>query len=1039
MARTRQRASKITTPADERRQLTILFCDLVASTELAGRLDPEDYSVVIRDYEKCAAREIERLGGYVADYIGDGLLAYFGYPLALEHAAERAVRAGLAILDAMRTFNESREERRICLAVRIAIHTGVVVVGDSGGSSTTVFGQTPNVTARVQLEAEPNTVYITEGTHRLVAGLFIVEDCGRRVLRGVREPMRLYRVVRQSGVRGRLDAAAGGLSTFVDRESECRLLFERWEHACHGEGQVMLITGEAGIGKSRLVRKLQEHLAGEPHTWITCYGSVHHAHTPFHAVVDMLQEGFGWAHIASTERRLETVERSLQFAGLRPAEALPLVARLLGLPVPERQGELLASAEMQRKALLATLASWLVALAGVQPVVTLVEDLQWVDPSTLELLGLLAAQGANAPLLLLYTARPEFRAPWPLLAHHTTMTLSRLSAAHIRDMITHLVPRAGRSDPMIETIVARADGIPLFAEELAKAVVETRGQGVEASIPTTLADSLMARLDQLASAKEVAQIGAVLGREFPHDVLRAVCELPDGELDRALARLAETDVLYAHGVLPDVTYVFKHALVRDAAYESLVRPARQALHRRVAAALEERLATATQDESAVLAHHLERAEDFEKAVRYWKRAGDRSMAHAAYAESITLFERGVALLERLPPSQSRSRSELALMESLGTALLLTRGYSAPEVDRTFMRARDLCHELGIDVPVRALYGAYAFHVVRSDREASTALLSQLHRLAERSGEPVAQITAHASTGLHAFLSGDFVVARDEMTAATKWYDTDGYRAFFREYGYDGGLYPFAMLMWALWILGYPERSLAVRDQIFALAELNASPHSRLIAFTFAAVLAHDRREPEVARDMAEQVLRIAAEQHLLHWAGPATCIHGWVAVQGGEMDRGRAEIQRGLAILDAVGFRTWRGYYLSYLAESDLARGAAVGGLEAVHEALAMAQTLLDRFYEAELHRLEGELRRRQGELSTAEASFRHALEIASRQHARAFELRAAVSCSRLLSDRGDRKGARALLEPVYRSFTEGFRTRDLQEASALLTELEPA
>jgi ATP/maltotriose-dependent transcriptional regulator MalT len=377
------------------------------------------------------------------------------------------------------------------------------------------------------------------------------------------------------------------------------------------------------------------------------------------------------------------------------------------------------------------------------------------------------------------------------------------------------------------------------------------------------------------------------------------------------------------------------------------------------------------------------------------------------------------------------------MESLGTALLLTRGYSAPEVDRAFTRARELCHELGIDVPVRALYGSYVFHVIRSEREASTALLSQFHRLAERSGEPVALIAAHANTGLHAFLSGDFVAARDEMTAATKWYDTEGYRAFFRESGYDGGLYPFAMLMWVLWILGYPERSLAVRDQVFALAEQNASPHSRLVGFTFAAALAHDRREPEVARDLAERILRLAVEQHLHHWVGPATCIHGWAAVQDGEIDQGTAEIQRGLAILDAVGFRTWRGYYLSYLAEADLARGVAAGGLAAVHEALAMTETLLDCFYEAELNRLEGELQHRQGELSAAEASFRRALDVASRQHARAFELRAAVSCGRLLRDRGDPEGARALVAPIYRSFSEGFQTPDLQEARALLADLE--
>jgi class 3 adenylate cyclase/tetratricopeptide (TPR) repeat protein len=1020
--------------AGERRQLTVLFCDLVASTELAGRLDPEDFCTVIRTYDETAAHAVERFGGHIAQYLGDGLLAYFGYPQAHEDDAERAVRAGLAIVDEMARVNGQFQEQQLRLAVRIGIHTGPVVIDKGGDAKPMIFGQTPAIAARVQCAAEPDTVLISRATHQLVAGVFVVEDRGPCALKGVEDRLRLYRVVRPSGVRGRFDAASRHLTPFVDRESERRLLRERWEQARSGKGQVVTIVGEAGIGKSRLVRALQEDIAGEPHVWIKFQASPHHRNVPFHAVVDMLEVGFGWRE-GRPEAHLANLDRSLRLAGVERPEAVALIAPLLGLEVPEHQRAVTLSPDEQRRALLATLASWLVGLARVQPVVALFEDIQWADPSTLELLALLGEQAASAPLLLLHTCRSGFRAPWPLLSHHTLVTLTRLSPDHIREMIRHVAARAAPTSDVIEALVARAEGVPLFAEELWKGTLGAGGRPAGNSIPATLADSLMARLDRLGPAKDVAQLGAVLGREFTYPVLRAVSPLSDRELQRALSRLSDADLLFVHGVPPEATYVFGHALLRDAAYECLVRTARQQLHARVAATLKDRFPEIVRDQPEVVARHLEHGGDLVEAARYWKRAGDRATARAAYTESIALFERGLRVLDRLPPARQRMEQELALIESLATALPLATGYSEPEAERTLRRALDLSSTLGVAVPVRVLHGVFALHVVRSDRESSTRLLSQFQRRAERSDDPVVRIAAHANTGLHAFLRGDFACAREEMEKATEWYDTPGYRAFFQEYGYDGGLYPFGFLTWILWILGYPQRSLEMRDRAMALVEGKGNPYSCLIVLTFAAALAHDRREPDTARDLSERVIVVASEQDIPYWLGPATCLRGWAAVEQGRVEEGIADIQRGLDILRGLGFRTWYPYYASFLGEADLARGRAADGLVAVREALGLTHVLLDRFYEAELLRLEGDLLRLQGDLPAAEASVRRALDVASRQQARAYELRAATTLCRLLRDGAGLADARGRLARVYGTFTDGFDTRDLREAKTLLDE----
>ena len=534
----------------ERRHLTVLFSDLVGSTEIASHLDPEEWREIVAGYHRAAAQAVERFDGHVAQYLGDGVMAFFGYPDAHDNDAERAARAGLAILEAISKLNE--HPTRPKLSARIGIDSGAVVVGTGAGKDTDVFGDTPNIAARVQAAAGPGTVVITDAVHRLISGLFVVEDRGAQALKGVERPVQLYRVIQPSGVRGRFEAAAAtrGLTPFIGREDELRLLMNRWERALDGEGQVALIIGEAGIGKSRLVQRFHKRIAGTPHTWVEAAAGAFFQNTPFYAVAEMLREFLAWRSDESVEEQLTRLEPSLELAGLKPAEALPLIAPLLNLPV-RRDPPLSLSPEQQRRRLLATLVDWVLGAARVQPIVIAIEDLHWADPSTLELLQLLVEQGATARLLLLYTARPEFRAPWPQRVHHTQITLNRLSSRNVRTMVGEVAAQKALSEEAVATVVERTSGVPLFVEELTRAVLESgdaRLTGHE--IPVTLHDSLMARLDRLGSAKEVIQVGAVIGSEFSYELLHAVHPFAEEELQGALRKLADAELIYACGIRP---------------------------------------------------------------------------------------------------------------------------------------------------------------------------------------------------------------------------------------------------------------------------------------------------------------------------------------------------------------------------------------------------------------------------------------------------------------------------------------------------------
>src|SRR5215469_352468 len=561
----------------ERRHLTVLFSELVNSTEIAARLDPEEWRDIAAQYQITAAAAVTRFGGHVAKYLGDGLMVYFGWPEAHEDDAERAVRAGLAIVDEVAALHEQLAgQHDVKLSVRVGIDTGSVVVGQGGGKEADVFGDAPNIAARVQAAAEPGSVFITAAVHQLVSGLFVVEDRKTQQLKGLKHPLQLYRVIQPTAARRRARGIASALQApFVGRDDEIRLLLTRWERAREGEGQLALVVGEPGIGKSRLVEEFRVRIKDEPHLWIECAGEQFSANTPFHAVIQILDQGLGWRGDESKEERVGQLERSLELAGLKLGEAAPLIAEMLNLPIPEKYPPLMFAPDQKRRRLLANLAAWVLNVARLQPVVIVLEDLHWVDPSTLELMQTLVEQAATAPLLLLYTARPEFRAPWPMRAHHLQITLNRLSERHTREMIAGVAARTALAKEVIDAVVKRTDGVPLFAEELTRLMLEGDGHRLAREIPVTLHDSLMARLDRLGRAKEVAQVGAVLGRAFSYELLRAVSSMPQAGLQAALTKLTDAELIYARGIAPEAQYQFKHALIQDAAYNALLKRKRR--------------------------------------------------------------------------------------------------------------------------------------------------------------------------------------------------------------------------------------------------------------------------------------------------------------------------------------------------------------------------------------------------------------------------------------------------------------------------------
>jgi TOMM system kinase/cyclase fusion protein len=1041
----------------ERRQLTVMFCDLADSTKLSGQLDPEDLRDVIRAYQETAAGVIQCYEGHIAQYLGDGLLVYFGWPQAHEDDAQRAVQAGLGMLEAMRTLNTRLErDKDIRLAIRVGIHTGPVVMGQMGGSGRQeqlALGGTPNVASRIQGLAEPDTVLISADTYRLVEGFFMVDDLRPQALKGVAIPVQVYRVVQESGAQSRLDiASTRGLTPLVGRESEVTLLLERWNLTKDGQGQVILLSGEAGIGKSRLVRVLKDHLTNEPHMRLECRSSPYYQNTALYPITDLLQRILQWQQDDTPEQRLEKLERELSQYRLVVEESVPLLATLLSLPILEsRYPPLAFSPQRQRQKTLEIIVAILLELTEQQPVLFILEDLHWTDPSTLELLDLLIDQAPTAAICVLLTCRPTFQPAWSPRSYLAPVTLNRLSGNQTEHMAEQVAGGHRLPAEVLQQIVEKTDGVPLYVEEMTKAVLgagfltEVDGHYVLTGpfsspvIPVTLQDSLMARLDRLATAKAVAQYAAVIGRQFSYALLYAVSKVEEATLQHELGLLVEAELVYQRGLPPHATYTFKHALIQDAAYQSLLRSTRQDYHQRIAQVLAVQFPELVETQPELLARHYTEAGQAEAAISYWQRAGQRALQRWAYVEAIAHLTQALALLTTLPETPARRQKELDLQVALGPALVATKGNAVPDAERAYTRARELCQQIG-DTPqlFPVLRGLLLCYQARGQTQTAYRLGEQLLCLAQSQPEPALLLLAHFLLGMVLFLRGESAAAHTHHTKALAIYTPQEHRVLAVRYGLDLGVLSRSYLAWELWQLGYPDQAMQHSQAARRLAQEVSHPQSLVFALVYAAILHQHRREVLAAHEQAEAAIHLATEQGFAYWLTRGKVLHGWALAMQEQTEQGTAEMRQGLAADLATGSKVMQPYYLGLLAEAYGEGGHPEEGLPLLAEALAVLDNTELCYYGAELYRLKGALLLRQvvSNASQAEACLHQALDVARAQQAMSLELRAAVSLARLWQQQDKRQDARDLITPVYDRFTEGFDTADLQEAKALLEAL---
>ncbi len=1072
--------------AGERRQLTVMFCDLVGSTALSARLDPEELREVIRAYRETCATVIRRFEGYLAKYIGDGLLVYFGYPLAHEDDAPRAVRAGLGIVEAIQHLNTRMPpivgaHSRAPLQVRLGIHTGLVVAGEMGVGDQpeplAIVGETPNIAARLQEQTQPNSVVISPSTYRLVQGLFECQDLGPQLLKGLSTPLSVYRVVGESEAQSRFDVAIRtGLTPLIGRAHEVGLLQERWERAKQGEGQVVLLSGEAGIGKSRLVQELKEQVSREGATCLAFRCSPYHQHSAFYPILEHVQRLLQFQREETPQAKFSKLQQALAAYRFPQADTLALLAALLSLPHPEGTPPLTLSPQKQKQKTQEALVAWLLEEAERTSMYCAWEDLHWADPSTVEVLHLLLAQVPTARMLTLLTFRPEFTPPWGPRSHITQLTLSRLGHQQVGEMVEQVAGGKALPQEILQQIVAKTDGVPLFVEELTKMVVEsgldvgaTGRSPLPLAIPATLHDALMARLDRLSTAKEIAQLGATLGREFSYEVLHVVSPLEEVTLQHGLQQLVDAELLSQRGFPPQSLYFFKHALIQDAAYQSLLKSTRQQYHQQIAQVLEERFPGTKEAEPEILAHHYTEAGLIAQAIPYWQQAGERATQRSANVVAIALLTRGLELLKTLPQTLEHSQQELTLQITLGVPLTATKGYAAAEVGKVYTRARELCREMG-EAPqlIPVLFGLWRFYVQRAELQTARELAEQCLSLAERVHDPARLLRAYNTLGVTLFYLGELPSAREHLEQAIALYNPQQQRSL--AVVQDPMVACLSYTAWVLWYLGYPGQALKRNHEALTLAQELSHPYSLTQALFFAAELHHLRQEAQAVQERAEAVIRLAAEQGFPFWLAQGTSLRGWALVkQGQRREDGIVQIRQGLAVYQDTGAELGRPYYLAELAEACGLVGQAEEGLHVLAEAL-MAVCKSREFSETEICRLKGELTLQKFQVSgskfqvensrvgiahheeslakagtvggahpteaEAEECFHKAIEIARKQQAKSLELRAVTSLSRLWQQQGKKEEARQMLAEIYAWFTEGFDTKDLQEAKVLLEEL---
>ncbi|MHA1571353.1 MAG: AAA family ATPase, partial [Alphaproteobacteria bacterium] len=972
----------------ERRQLTVMFCDLVGSTALSQNLDPEDLRDVMRNYQDAVVGAVSRFGGHVAKYLGDGVLAYFGWPQAHEDQANHAVRAGLDAVSAVARLTLDNGQP---LAARIGIATGRVVVGDlvgkTGRDTEAVTGQTPNLAARLQGLAEPDQVVIGANTRRLIGTAFELEDFGKHDLKGFAEPVSVWRVVGEDTGESRFEAMRGStLAPLIGREHELGLLLERWDLAKGGEGQVVELSGEAGIGKSRIVRTLLETLAEKPHFRLRYQCSPHHTNSAYYPIISRIERAARFTSVDDTDARLDKLEELLRMSGQDTGAAAPWFAALLSLPGEKRYGKLDLTPQQRRERTTKALTEQVLGLARLRPALFVLEDVHWIDPTTWEFLEQLAPGIADARVLILITHRPREARPLASLSHLTSVTLNRLSRAQGKKII-QAAGGAAFPDEVLDQIVTRADGVPLYVEELTRSVAEAGGEARAVDIPETLQASLTARLDRLGEAKEIVQIGAVIGRDFGHDLLVAVADRTEEELADALDRMVRSDLVFRRGVPPDATYTFKHALVQNAAYQLLLKPMRQDLHRQVAEMLESRFFEATQTQPEVLAHHYVEAGLAGKSVPYWYKAGQQAVERSANLEAIVHLTRGRALLTEQPASAERDVQELNFCLALGPALMSTKGLASAEAEEVYSVARQLCQSVDqAALSFQAAWGLWLVYQQRGQIDLAQSATDEVLMLAERQRENVDYLLqAHHAAWTTQLFIGNISESQNHAVEGDALYDIEKHRNHAFTYGgHDPGVCAKTTASEALCLLGYAEQAVQNAVDGVSLAQRLSHPFSLAMAHYFMGQVHQYRLEADIVRSHAQATITMCELHGFESFRAQAAVLLGWAIAADGESDAGIAQIREGLAAWQSTGTGMRRPYFLALLADALLGAEQTEEGLSVVAEAEALIERSGETRWHAETVRLKGALMDRAGAAAEdIEVTYQRALEIARGQEAR--------------------------------------------------------
>jgi class 3 adenylate cyclase/tetratricopeptide (TPR) repeat protein len=1027
-------ASGVPTQEAERRQLTVLFCDLVGSTELSAKLDPEDMREVLRAYQQACSKVIKRYEGFIAKFMGDGVYAYFGYPTAHEDDAERAINAGLGIVETV-----SRLEND--LTVRIGVATGTVAVGDIVGEGASeeanVVGEAPNLAARLQAIAEPNTVVIGEATHALAGGMFETMDLGAQDLKGFSNQVSAWRVLRAGTSESRFQATRGEqLTELIGRKEELDTLMRRWERAKKGEGQVVLISGEPGIGKSRLAQALQDELIAESHFRLLYQCSPYHTNSAFYPIIEQLERGAGFEPSDSPNVKLDKLEAALANSSKPVKDTAPFIAPLLSIPADDRYPALEFSPQRQKELTLNALEDQLVGLAEQRPVLFVFEDAHWIDPTTLELLEMTVERVPEAAVLMVITYRPEFDAPWVGRPRVTPMMLSRLERRDCALMVEKIAKEFGIAEELRDRIATQTDGVPLFIEELTKSVLErATDAGTTIEVPTTLQDSLEARLDRLGTAKEVAEVGAVIGRTFDYDLVSHVTDMDNSALASALEAIVGASLATVRGAPPNATYTFKHALVQDTAYGSLLRGRRIELHEKIAQFLEARSNEGITAGPEVIGFHYAEAGKDRAAVSYFAEAGKVATDASAMKEALAHYTKALELNERLPEDQAKLETEAELLQAQGLALRVVEGHGSKNALAALERSLKIGKKIGTsgDVqPVIFMMGnTEAAQGKFDDAMKNAEVLFELSRL---HGDMGAGFAANFIQGIVRFHIGETIFARDNFREILQCQD-QSVQSTFDKYMMEFNVGPRFRGGNCQWILGYPDQALVLAEEAVSWAR-KSSPVSLASALNFGCFTLVNRGDEKTVEKWSDETLGIAEEHNFGQHQGWSKVFGGWVLVRQGCAEQGLEMMEAGISQFRDSGRRTWLASLLILQADGHLLAGNASKALARANEALLEITAIGESQFESPAKSAMGDAYLALGQPEEAESTFLEAINVARSQEAKSWELRASTRLARLWQSQGKTAEARELLAPIYGWFNEGFDTADLKEAKTLLDEI---